>query len=212
MSTRTSFSHEEIGALRDQAVNRLGKKVVMQNLTVPGTGGSVQDLQLNTQARIVLVTSEIEIYPYLQEGSKYKKAFGRSRDPHTAFTFQVQGGAPAVSVVLPDQEDAIAVIKKLMADNGEELSWSAVLERLGMSRTQFKNFVGVTDGVLLDATAALHLEALDDEEIDHDLRERPREDVPNLDSVLTLSVGAKRRLRTLLPDILRREQQPAQAE
>ncbi len=214
MSTRSQFSHLEIGALRDQAKEYLGKRVVINNLNVPGTGENVSDIQLNTQGRAVLVTSEVEVYPYLQEGTKYQKAFGRARESGTTFAFQVQGGLPAVSIVLPNQEDAIAVVKKLLAEDGQELAWSAALERLGLDRTQFKNFVEVADGILItraDAQFCLsQIEGVD--QVDHNLSEHPKETIPNLDSVMTLSTGAKRQLRTLLPQILRGEQTPREAQ
>jgi|SRR3989338_8178377 len=214
MSTRTKFSHLEIGTLRDQAKEYLGKRVVISNLSIPGTGENIADIHLNTQGRAVLVTSAIEVYPYLQEGTKYQKAFGRGRNPSTTFAFQVQGGLPAISVVLPDQEDAIAVIKKLLAEDGQELTWSAALERLGLDRTQFKNFVGVADGILITrADAQFCLQKIEGaDRIDYHLCEQPKEAIPNLDSAMTLSTRTKSQLRTLMSQILRMEQAPREAQ
>ncbi|MBP9773057.1 MAG: hypothetical protein KBD00_00320 [Candidatus Peribacteraceae bacterium] len=207
MSPRTKFSQQEIGALRDQAGEYLGKRIIFDHLTVPSVGRNIEKIQLITHGNALLVTSEIEIYPYLKEGGKYKKAFGDIREPESIFAFQMQGGLPAVSIVLPNQNDAIAVIKKLMTQGGEELPWSAVLERLHIDRLQFKGFVDVVDGILITRrNAQMRLETLKGMELESNLREQPKPDVANLDSVIHLSASSKRELREKLPEFLAAEQ------
>lgn len=146
----------------------------------------------------------------LQEGTKYKEKFGRARDPQTTFAFQAQYGFPTVSVVLPGQEDAIAVVKKMITQDGRDLPWSAALEELGLDRRQFKNFAEVADGILITRNNA-HIQFADvelEEELEYDVAEQPKDNVKNLNASLRLSRSTRSALREVLPNLLAAEGQP----
>jgi len=210
MSIKVNHSHQEIGTLRDEAEKYLGKHLIINDLHVPGVDRDVEDVVLNTHGRLILVTSEIELYPYLQEGTKYKEKFGPVRDPQTTFAFQAQYGFPTVSVVLPGQEDAIAVVKKMMTQDARDLPWSAALEELGLDRRQFKNFAEVADGILITRNNA-HIQFADvdlEEELEYDITEQPKDNVKNLNASLRLSRSTRSALREVLPNLLATEGQP----
>ncbi len=205
MSMKTTFSPQEITRLREEADGYVGKKVIIDNLKVPGIGEDVPDAILNTHDRVAAVVSEVELFPYLQEGTKYKKLFGTRREPGRIFAFPVQYGFPSVSVVLREQEDAIAVIKKLIDQDGNQLPWSAMLGQLGLDHRQFKNFTEIADGILTTrSNAQIRFENLIEDEdrsefIQTEITERPKKNVSNLDAAIRLS----RETRTILSGCLR---------
>lgn len=200
------LSHSEIGSLRDINSELLGKRVVLEGINLAETH-TAEQIALTTRGQSILVVSQVELYPYLQPETGYRKRFDDAdRTAGQAFVFPVQGGAPAVSVVLPEQDNAIAVIKQLMAHDGEDLSWAAALERLGVDRSQFKELIEIMDGIdMTRRNAQLRLQPIPDLQVEYDLKEKPRADVPNLDSTLRLNRGTRAHLRELLPQILAEE-------
>lgn len=211
---KLELSHQQIGQLRDQSAELVGKRVVIDGLRIPQQRG-VEAVTLRTHGNVALAVSQVELFPYLVADTKYHQRFHFdekntpiSRNPHETFVFQGQGGNPAVSIVLPDYEDAIAVIKRVMAHDGEELTWCAALQRLGLDVSQFKDFTDVADGILTTRRdARIRLQEIDgiaDEA--NELKERPNPRVPNLDSITRLSRRKRESLRELLPELLQTEQ------
>ena len=211
---KLELSHQQIGQLRDQSAELVGKRVVLDGLHIPRQKG-VEAVTLRTQGNIALAVSQVELFPQLVEDTKYHQRFHYdekstpiTRNPHETFVFQGQGGNPAVSIVLPEHEDAIAVIKRVIAHDGEELTWSAALQRLGLDVSQFKDFSDIADGILITRRDA-HVQLVDIDGIaddDDEFRERPNPKVQNLDSVTRLSRRRRESLRELLPELLRAEQ------
>lgn len=209
-----TLSPAEIDTLRDCSAELVGKRVVINQLRVPGTG-AVSDIALETRGKVALAVSQVELFPQLIEGTKYYQRFHRDgagtvlhREPYETFVFQGQGGNPAVSIVLPHQEDAIAVIKRLIAEDGTELTWSSALQRLGLDPASFRNFTNTADGIqTMDTNARFRLEEVPDVPATaDDVREHPNEHVPNLNAIIKISQPKKRALRQILPALLQQEQ------
>lgn len=204
------LSNTDVGFLRDKSAELLGQRVRIEGIPLQETRDA-KAVTLSTRSKSYLVVSHVELYSHLVEGTTYKKRFDDAdRSAGQAFVFPVQGGMPAVSMVLPNQKDAIAVIKQLIAEDGTELSWAAALERLGIHRSQLKEFIEIADGMdMTGQTAGLHHVRLEPvpglEDIQYDLRESPKPGIPNLDSTLKMSSETRQELRELLPKLLEQE-------
>lgn len=192
-------SATDVQTLTDQSAELLGKRLVIEGLHLPETTDA-ESLMLTTRGKSALVVSHVELYTHLIADTPYKKRFDKEfREAGRTFTFPVQGGIPAVSVVLHDEMDAIAVIKHMMSANGEELSWPAALEKLGASRSQFKGFIDAADSI--DTRADLGLIRLEDSSIqieEYDHIPNPKPNVKNLAASMKLVRESRVDLKSVL--------------
>lgn len=205
----TQLSPKDIGSLRDEASSLVGQQIIIDNLRVPGNE-QVKSHVIDTKDRIAIAISQVELFPYLIPGTKYHDRFHYDegaqiiREAHETFAFQGQGGSPSVSIVMPGHDNAITVIKRVITHLGDELSWNALLQELGLEPSQFKDFTEVADGILTTrSNARIHLEKVPEllEESDQRI-EHPNASVKNLDSVVKLSRDRRQYLKLILPDLL----------
>ena len=198
MSTK-QFTNAEIGALRDESANLLGKSINISGLELPQTCNAERCI-IETKKMASLIVSRVELYPHLVDGTPYKKRFDNAdRTAGRTFTFQAFG-APAVAIVLPNQQNAIAVIKRAVGNDGNEKSWMEILQQLGADRSQFQYFLEVADNIdTKQPDAHLRLEDIPEfENVGYDITEHPNVKVKNLDAVLQLSSDSRRQLRNLM--------------
>lgn len=201
---------DEIQNLQEGADELLGNRVMLEKLHIP-SNEYAPSRTLDTKGDIALAASSIEFFSHLQPETKYHHRFHHDergnllhREQGEIFAFQTQGGAPTLSVVLSDHCDAIAVIKRLMTHEGEELSWSALLQKLDVDPSQFKAFVDIADGIQSTRrNAQIKLGKIFSIVSDmHEVTMHPNPAVDNLHALFRLNREGREKLRKVLPNLL----------
>lgn len=192
-------SHGEIGALRDESAELLGQQIVFSDLVIPKTD-EAKRIVLNTNKNVRFLISQVEVYPWLKPDTTYKNRFDESdRRPGRSFSFQSYG-APLLSKILQDQPNAIAVIKRLLDNSGNERSLADVLSEFDLHPSQFKEFVDKTDNLdLTSDSSPLQIRSVPGlPDIEYSIKENPNTKVSNLDSVLRITNESRKGLAQIL--------------
>ena len=203
------FTKCELEVMRQESTDLLGKRVVLDDLKLPS-----KNTGLSTRGNIAAAVSRVEVYSHLQPNTPYKAAFdnvedGEAREAGEAFAFEPRG-YPTVSIVLPNQQNAIAVIKELLSHDGDTLSWTRFLERhFNMGPIAFKEFVYAVDGIDISRrNAKFRLQDVPGANVESDLILSPNKKIPNLDSEVRLRQKTRAQLALLLKDLLVAERRP----
>jgi hypothetical protein len=193
-------SPNDLLALRDQGSELLGRKLLINGIRLPKTD-IANEVLLETRNKVNAVISQVEVFPWLQDGTTYAERFKQGiRAPGRTFTFQTFG-APLVAQTLKGQPTAIAVIKRLLGSDGKDHSWAEILQCIGAHPSQFKDFVELADNLdIRHPNAPIQFQAIDgvDSELEHDTKLKFDLNVRNLDSVISLTRGSRKQLRDVI--------------
>ena len=204
-----NFTEKELQALRSEGERILGKQVIIDSLNLPSG-----NITVSTRGKIALAVSKVHVFSHLVPDTSYKTDFDAvgDRTPGESFAFNPRG-YPFVSVVLPDQDNAIAVIKELLSHDGETMTWTHLLEkRLGVKAGDWDAFTEEMDGIDLSRrNATFRLQHVPGATIVPDVTVKPNKKIPNLDSEFRLRSYTRIRLAELLKELLVAERATARA-